>query len=151
LSPHGEKVSKPQPQPLQRHGLTGISAVRAAGFRREEPSRRRLMPLREGEHLSDRTERQSGEILVNLLDGGTQLEIGHDGVWLYPRALNDGPTAYLSGNTLHEIAIVPIHVYPCPSLSLLNLYFRALARLQFKVAGVVLKAHEGHVYNRNIF
>lgn len=27
------------------------------------------MPLREGEHLSDRTERQSGEILVNLLDG----------------------------------------------------------------------------------
>lgn len=47
----------------------------AAGFRREAPSRHSVMFLREGDRPSNRTDWQSGEILVNLLDGGTKLEI----------------------------------------------------------------------------
>ena len=53
---------------------------------------------------ADRVEREAWEALVRLLDRRAQLFVGQDGVGRDARALDDRPSAHLSGNTLNQIA-----------------------------------------------
>jgi hypothetical protein len=85
--------------------------MRADGSHRAGFSHYGLVPAREGNQLPDDIDRDGGKILVDFLNGGSGLEIGHYGIRLDAGVLNDRPTTHLAGNSFDELAIAPVHAF----------------------------------------